>query len=90
MEHTFRQKQNSSGTDYGINAVVEGIEIRCYRLEVVKIMKEKSKKKKDREDLAVIDDFGYEQEVYIDLKRRLETMKYQMIPKNRLLQFFFR
>ncbi len=70
--------------------MVEGIEIRCYRLEVVKIMKEKSKKKKDREDLAVIDDFGYEQEVYIDLKRRLETMKYQMIPKNRLLQFFFR
>ncbi len=69
---------------------MEGIEIRCYRLEVVKIMKEKSKKKKDREDLAVIDDFGYEQEVYIDLKRRLETMKYQMIPKNRLLQFFFR
>lgn len=90
MEHTFRQKRNSSGTHYGINAVVEGIEIRCYRLEVVKIMKEKSKKKKDREDLAVIDDFGYEQEVYIDLKRRLETMKYQMIPKNRLLQFFFR
>ncbi len=70
--------------------LVEGREIRLYRLEVVKIMKEKSKKRKDKEDIAVIEAFGYDGQVYMDLKRRLKTMKFQIKPENRLLRFLFR
>lgn len=68
---------------------VEGIQICSYRLEMVKIMKEKSKKKKDKIDIKVIDDFGYDENLYLVLKEQLKDMKFEIIPKNRLLRFLF-
>ena len=41
-------------------ADVEGIQISTYNLEMIKVMKEKSKKKKDKVDIQVIEDFGYD------------------------------
>ena len=68
---------------------VEGIHICSYSLEMVKIMKEKSKKKKDKIDIRVIDDFGYDENMYLVLKEQLKDMKFEVIPKNRLLRFLF-
>ena len=56
---------------------------------MVKIMKEKSKKKKDKIDNRVIDDFGYDENMYLVLKEQLKDMKFEIIPKNRLLRFLF-
>lgn len=68
---------------------VEGIQICSYSLEMVKIMKEKSKKKKDKIDIRVIDDFGYDENIYLVLKEQSKEMKFEIIPKNRLLRFLF-
>ena len=68
---------------------VEETQICSYSLEMVKIMKEKSKKKKDKIDIRVIDDFGYDENMYLVLKEQLKDMKFEVIPKNRLLRFLF-
>lgn len=68
---------------------VEGIQICSYSLEMVKIMKEKSKKKKDKIDIRVIDDFGYDENLYLVLKEQLKDMKFEVIPKNKLLRILF-
>ncbi len=66
-----------------------GITIHTYSLEVIKIMKEKSKKEKDWVDIKVIDDFGYDENIYFTLKEQLKDMKFTIEPKNWLLRLFF-
>lgn len=67
---------------------INGIMIHTYSLEMVKIMKEKSKKKKDRVDIKVIDDFGYNENIYSILKKQLKDMKFIIKPKNKILRLF--
>ena len=57
---------------------IDGTAIHTYSLEMVKIMKEKSKKKKDAVDIKVIDDFGYDEKNYAALKEQLKDMKFKM------------
>lgn len=68
---------------------VEGIEILTYNLEMIKVMKEKSHKKKDAVDIKVIEDFGYDKTLYSFLKEELKDMKFKIEPKNRLLKLLF-
>ena len=68
---------------------VSGTVIRTYSLEMVKIMKEKSKKKKDAVDMKVIDEFGYDEYVYTVLKAQLKDMQFTVTPGNKLLRLFF-
>ena len=69
---------------------VDGTSIHNYSLEMVKIMKEKSKKKKDAADIRVIDDFGYDEDIYSALKEQLKDMKFKIEPGNKFLKLFFR
>lgn len=68
---------------------INGTVVQTYRLEMVKIMKERSKKKKDAIDIRVIDEFGYDEQHYSALKERLKDMKFTIICKNRLLRCIF-
>lgn len=103
IQRNFLTKQ-SSGMDalvtatmknIDVNSVftevsISGIMIHTYSLEMVKIMKEKSKKKKDTVDIKVIDDFGYNEKLYSTLKGQLKDMKFTIEPRNKLLRLFFR
>ncbi len=53
-------------------------------------MKEKSNKPKDKIDIKIIDDFGYDSDTYERLKEKTKNMKFKVIPKNRLLRILFR
>ena len=68
---------------------INGTTIRTYSLEMVRIMKEKSNKKKDSVDVKVIDDFGYSKNIYFVLKEQLKDMKFKVKPRNKLLRLFF-
>lgn len=67
---------------------VDGIQISTYNLEMIKVMKEKSKKKKDKVDIKVIEDFGYDKVLYNHLKEKLKDMDFKIEPKNKLLKLF--
>jgi len=69
---------------------VEGIQISTYNLEMIKVMKEKSKKKKDKVDIQVIEDFGYDKTLYNHLKEELKDMEFKIEPQNKLLKLFIR
>lgn len=73
-----------------VKTSISGITIHTYSLEMVKIMKEKSKKKKDAVDIKVIDDFGYDKNIYSILKEQLKDMEFSLMPGNKLLRLFFR
>ncbi len=70
--------------------IVEEIEVKSYSLEVVKIMKEKSNKKKDTMDIAIIDEFGYDEKNYINLKNKLANMEFKINPKSKVLKKLLR
>lgn len=45
----------------------------------------------DRDLLSfLIDDFGYDEEVYLSLKERLKDMKFTVEPRNKLLRLLLR
>lgn len=69
--------------------VIGGIAIHTYSLEMIKIMKEKSKKKKDAVDIKVIEEFGFDENSYFVLKDQLKDMKFELKPKNKLLRLLF-
>lgn len=71
-------------------ADVEGIQIPTYNLEMIKVMKEKSKKKKDKVDIQAIEAFGYDKVLYNHLKERLKDMEFKIEPKNKLLKFIIK
>lgn len=73
-----------------VKTSISGITIHTYSLEMVKIMKEKSKKKKDAVDIKVIDDFGYDKNIYSILKEQLKDMEFSLMPGNKLLRLFLR
>ena len=73
-----------------ITTAINETMIHTYSLEMVKIMKEKSKKKKDATDIKVIDDFGYNETIYSLLKEQLKDMKFCIKTKNKLLSLFLR
>lgn len=103
IQRNFLTKQ-SSGLDALATVIMRNVDvnnifittsinetmIHTYSLEMVKIMKEKSKKKKDATDIKVIDDFGYNETVYSLLKEQLKDMKFCIKPKNKLLSLFLR
>lgn len=57
---------------------------------MIKVMKEKSKKKKDKVDIQVIEDFGYDKTLYNHLKEELKDMEFKIEPQNKLLKLFIR
>lgn len=69
--------------------VISGITIHTYSLEMVRLMKKKSRKKKDAVDIKVIDDFGYDESCYSVLKKQLKDMEFTIKPKNKILGLFF-
>lgn len=73
-------------TAYSIDQTV----IQGYKLEMVKLMKEKSNKPKDKIDIKIIDNFGYDSDTYERLKEKTKNMKFKVIPKNKLLRIVFR
>lgn len=82
---------NNVGMDNIFRATsINGTVIHSYSLEMVKIMKEKSKKKKDAIDIKVIDDFGYDEKSYSVLKEQLKDMKFKIEFRNWLLRCIFR
>lgn len=101
IQRNFLTKQNcgmdalATVTMQGIHANniiakenVDGIQISTYNLEMVKVMKEKSKKRKDKIDIKVIEDFGYDQFLYAHLKDALKDMTFKIEPKNKFLKLF--
>lgn len=70
--------------------VIEKVEVRTYCLEMVKLMKEKSNKTKDRIDIEIINEHGYNKEKYNDLKIKTNNMKFKIYPKNKILRLFLK
>ena len=69
---------------------INQVEIKTYNLEMLKIMKEKSNKPKDKIDIKVIDEYGYDKKKYDDLKIKTNNMKFKIFPKNKLLRLFMK
>ena len=102
LQRNFLSKQNS-GINALVNVPMENIkledcitihfvdqvQLKTYNLEMIKIMKEKSKKPKDQVDIKVIDEHGYNKEKYEELKVKTNNMKFNIYPKSRILRFFF-
>ncbi len=70
--------------------VIEQVEVRTYSLEMVKLMKEKSNKTKDKIDIEIINEHGYNKEKYNDLKIKTNNMKFKIYPKNKILRLFLK
>lgn len=69
---------------------IEQVEVRTYSLEMVKLMKEKSNKTKDRIDIEIINQHGYNKEKYNNLKIKTNNMKFKIYPKNKILRLFLK
>ena len=69
---------------------INQVEIKTYNLEMLKIMKEKSNKPKDKIDIKVIDEYGYDKKKYDDLKIKTNNMKFKIFPKSKLLRLFMK
>lgn len=103
LQRNFLSKQNS-GINALVNVtmgnikieecsttvIIEQVEIKTYSLEMIKIMKEKSNKPKDKIDIKVIDEYGYNKKKYEDLKIKTNNMKFEIFPKSRILRLLFR
>ena len=103
LQRNFLSKQNS-GINALVNVtmgnikieecsttvIIEQVEIKTYSLEMIKIMKEKSNKPKDKIDIKVIDEYGYNKKKYEDLKIKTNNMKFKIFPKSRILRLLFR
>lgn len=70
--------------------IIDQVEIKTYNLEMIKIMKEKSSKPKDKIDIKVIDKYGYNKKKYDDLKIKTNNMKFKIFPKSRILRLLFK
>ena len=60
--------ENVKIEDCTTTIIVDQTKIKTYNLEMVRIMKEKSNKPKDVVDIKVIDEYGYNEKKYDDLK----------------------
>mgnify|MGYP000008943601 CR=1 FL=1 len=70
--------------------IIDQVKIKTYNLEMVRIMKEKSNKPKDVVDIEVIDEYGYDEKKYNDLKIKTNNMKFKIFPKSKLLRLFMK
>lgn len=103
VQRNFVTKQKS-GINAFVNAVVKNVKIeecttttminqvviKTYNLEMVKIMKEKSNKTKDKIDIEVIVKYGYDEKKYKNLKEKTNNMKFEILPKSKVLKFLMR
>lgn len=103
LQRNFLTKQ-SSGINALVNIIIENIKLeecvssfvidqvhlKTYNLEMIKLMKEKSRKAKDKIDIEVIDNYGYNKETYNNLKNNTSNMKFNIIPKSKILRLFIK
>ena len=82
--------ENVKIEDCTTTVIVGQTKIKTYNLEMVRVMKEKSHKQKDAVDIEVIDEYGYDEKKYNDLKNKTNNMKFKIFPKSRVLRLFFR
>ena len=69
---------------------INKVHLKTYNLEMIKLMKEKSKKGKDKIDIKVINDFGYDKEKYKELKLKTDKIKFNLYPKSKILRLFIK
>ena len=82
--------ENVKIEDCTTTIIVDQTEIKTYNLEMVRIMKEKSNKPKDVVDIKVIDEYGYNEKKYDDLKIKTNNMKFKIFPKSKILRLFIK
>lgn len=82
--------ENVKIEDCTTTIIVDQTKIKTYNLEMVRIMKEKSNKPKDVVDIKVIDEYGYNEKKYDDLKIKTNNMKFKIFPKSKLLRLFMK
>lgn len=61
--------------------IINQVEITTYNLKMIKLMKEKSNKAKDEIDIKVINEYGYKEENYNNLKIKTKNMKFKIYLK---------
>ena len=82
--------ENVKIEDCTTTIIVDQTKIKTYNLEMVRIMKEKSNKPKDVVDIKVIDEYGYNEKKYDDLKIKTNNMKFKIFPKSKILRLFIK
>ena len=82
--------ENVKIEDCTTTIIVDQTKIKTYNLEMVRIMKEKSNKPKDVVDIKVIDEYGYDEKKYNDLKIKTNNMKFKIFPKSKILRLFIK
>ena len=82
--------ENVKIEDCTATIIVDQTKIKTYNLEMVRIMKEKSNKPKDVVDIKVIDEYGYNEKKYDDLKIKTNNMKFKIFPKSKILRLFIK
>ena len=82
--------ENVKIEDCTTTIIVDQTKIKTYNLEMVRIMKEKSNKPKDVVDIKVIDEYGYNEKKYDDLKIKTNNMKFEIFPKSKILRLFIK
>ena len=82
--------ENVKIEDCTTTIIVDQTKIKTYNLEMVRIMKEKSNKPKDVVDIEVIDEYGYDEKKYNDLKIKTNNMKFKIFPKSKILRLFIK
>ena len=82
--------ENVKIEDCTTTIIVDQTKIKTYKLDMVRIMKEKSNKPKDVVDIKVIDEYGYNEKKYDDLKIKTNNMKFKIFPKSKILRLFIK
>lgn len=82
--------ENVKIEDCTTTIIVDQTKIKTYNLEMVRIMKEKSNKPKDVVDIKTIDEYGYNEKKYDDLKIKTNNMKFKIFPKSKILRLFIK
>ena len=82
--------ENVKIEDCTTTIIVDQTKLKTYNLEMVRIMKEKSNKPKDVVDIKVIDEYGYNEKKYDDLKIKTNNMKFKIFPKSKILRLFIK
>ena len=78
--------QNIKLEDCILELYIDKVHLKTYNLEMIKLMKEKSKKTKDKIDIEIIDEFGYDNEKYKKLKLKTDKIKFNVFPKSKILR----
>ena len=82
--------ENVKIEDCTTTIIVDQTKIKASDLVMVRIMKEKLNKPKDVVDIKVIDEYGYNEKKYDDLKIKTNNMKFKIFPKSKILRLFIK